>query len=118
MTGKVHTVRLSASSVFYIMQQRLYSSLAAQDEEWGERGRERAISEKMVLWKLAQISEVVQRKRKARASINVFQLPTHTLAKLAFWSLPVMLFSFLHSPLQSVCSGDIPVAVLQAAAAR
>lgn len=60
MTGKVHTVRLSASSLFYIMQQKLYSSLAAQDEERGERERE--ISEKMVPCKLAQISEVVQRK--------------------------------------------------------
>lgn len=44
MTGEAHTARLSATSLFYRLQQRLYNSLAAQD---GYRER----FEKIVPWK-------------------------------------------------------------------
>lgn len=64
---------------------------------WGERKKQR--SEKRVLRKWTQFSEVVQRKLKARTLINVFQLHTHThthtLTKFTFRSLPEMLSSQL-----------------------
>lgn len=81
-TGEAHTIRLSATSLFYRLQQRLYNSLATQDG-YGKR------PEKIVPWKQAQFLEVMHRKWKAHICVNMFQLSTYTLA---FWSLPVMLF--------------------------
>lgn len=92
---------------------------------WGERKKQR--SEKRVLWKWTQFSEVVQRKWKARTLINVFQLHTHTHTHTDQVYFPVTPRDAIQPapPAPSIaslslssCSGNVPRAVLQTIAAQ
>lgn len=112
MTGGAYTVRLSAMSLFYRLQQRLYNCLAAQD---GYREK----SEKIVPWKRAQFLEVLHRKWRHTYALTCSSFP------LTCW--PCLLSGRCHRccsdssssslhcfPSSSFCSGNIPVSVLQA----